>query len=551
MATIASPPLKRSTGASLLLTSTEEIETILSSLEKSGEAEHIIDSLQADLKDSISKEINLLMIGKTGTGKTSLASAILKGKSAKGSFGAKTGTTDLLVPATEVINGVTVNVYDIRGLYDGTISTDNIIQAVQQELIVDKLNAVVCCFKWSDRLDKANKEVLRRIHQLCPDIWKKVVFALTFCDQLPPDMEHKRVGRKCAFVQKKWKSWERKIKLELETLQVSSDIIRKIQIVPTTHTCLNVSPEHFSFITIDSIPLVKTDREDPSCLPWLKNIWIRFLHNAINYETERSNFLNLYFVRLSYENKQSEVYSDTHSENPSEQSDQNSEYSNDSSDDTLEDQHLQSYPLADDILTGCVNEEISDYPDHEPDPNHQPDPDHEPENYSWLPTNTDITLTVSAVTGQSNKTSEYPNKQSDDTLEGDKNLQSYTSEDDILTGYGNEEISDYPDHEPDPNHQPDHQPDPNHQPDHEPDPNHDPDHQPDPNHNSWSETIAGIAIGEGGVGLVGTGVVAVATYAGSIATPAGWYVAAAIGVPSLLLFAAAAIYLYKRKRKQD
>ena len=82
---MASPPLKRSTRASSLVTSAGEIESSLVTSAGEIDVKHVTDSLQADLKDGISKEINLLMIGKTGTGKTSLAGAILKGKSAKGS----------------------------------------------------------------------------------------------------------------------------------------------------------------------------------------------------------------------------------------------------------------------------------------------------------------------------------------------------------------------------------------------------------------------------------------------------------------------------------
>lgn len=264
------------------------------------DTESITDYIKTDFKDGVS-EVNLLMIGKCGTGKTSLANAILSGKSSGGAFGPKPGTTEAVVTSTDVINGVPVKVHDIRGLYDGTVSSDTIIQAVQQQCPVENLSTIFLCFKFFDRLDAADKKVFSRLHQLGPDIWNKVVVALTFCDYIPPEMKDKSDDEKREMVEETWLDWEKLIKYQLRHLRVSLHIIDNIQIVPTTSTMETINAKCFSFF--QTPPLEDDDDADPGCFPWLRNLWHSLLQNAINHGSETKKIVNLNIIHQFYKTK--------------------------------------------------------------------------------------------------------------------------------------------------------------------------------------------------------------------------------------------------------
>ena len=80
----------------------------------------------AGLRDMLQnvRDVSILMVGKGGSGKTSLANAILRNNSSGGHFGADRGNVELFT--SESIEkeeaGVKVTVYDIVGFEDSSCS---------------------------------------------------------------------------------------------------------------------------------------------------------------------------------------------------------------------------------------------------------------------------------------------------------------------------------------------------------------------------------------------------------------------------------------------
>ena len=191
------------------------------------------------------KEIRLLIVGKSGAGKTSLASSLLTNESTKASY---PGTEEFVHCKHGQIEGTPVHLYDTRGIYDGIVSSEKITKAIKQNCPVDQLNAVIVCMRWDERLDEANKEVFRCLNKLNPDIWSNTVFALTFCDHLPPGLKRKSDAEKRGVVNQKWNEWENAIKQELSSLGVSRNVIDSIRMAPTTHRDEDIDEEYFKNI---------------------------------------------------------------------------------------------------------------------------------------------------------------------------------------------------------------------------------------------------------------------------------------------------------------
>ena len=204
------------------------------------------------------QEIQLLIVGKSGTGKTSLASALLANESAKECYA---GTEDVLVHCTQgQLDGKSLNVYDTRGICNGSVSNEKIVEAIKQNCPVDQLNKVIVCMRWDERLDEADKEVLHCLDELDSEIWRKTVFALTFCDHLPPGLKHKNDDEKRREVDQKWSEWKNVITQELISLGVSHTVVESIRMAPTTHTDEDIDVESFSKII-------------QSKMPWLEVFW--------------------------------------------------------------------------------------------------------------------------------------------------------------------------------------------------------------------------------------------------------------------------------------
>ena len=217
------------------------------------------------MRDGV-QEIHVAVFGKAGTGKTSLASALITNKSGlSGSFGPLPGTKNLIEVKTCRLKGISVYVYDTRGLWDGIISNKEIMEAFQQICPADKLDLVIACFRWDDRLDRANKRIFPVINKMDSNIWKKTVFALTFCDNLPPEYKYVSANEKSKLVNQKWAEWEGVLKNELKRLNIKQEVLCNIKICPTTHTEEKIE-KCFSSVL--------------AC-PWLVNLWINIIVSII------------------------------------------------------------------------------------------------------------------------------------------------------------------------------------------------------------------------------------------------------------------------------
>ena len=242
--------------------------------------------IKKELPDGI-KDVHLLMVGKTGTGKTSLANALLKNQSSGGLFGPDIGTKELVTSLSSTQDGITTHLYDIRGLYDGKIHSEDIVTAVQKKCSTKQLNAVIVCLRWDCRFGESDKKVFHLLNEMNPDIWKRTIVALTFCDHLAPEVlrcksnDEKRQITSCT-----WSQWVNAIKEELTKLKVPSDVIDNIKICPTTHTDVQIDLGCFSFILKDY---------------WLRYLWCSFFENAKNYPETFSLAISLVTAAATYQ----------------------------------------------------------------------------------------------------------------------------------------------------------------------------------------------------------------------------------------------------------
>lgn len=133
------------------------------------------------------RPLHVLMIGKTGVGKSALANALLVGTEHKEIFqeGAFEATTKFLHTETADINGVEVVVHDSPGFFDGEITTGELLIMLREGL--PQIDLVIFCAKMDDtRIRSEDKEMVSLVAALLtPDLWSRAVLALTFANRVP------------------------------------------------------------------------------------------------------------------------------------------------------------------------------------------------------------------------------------------------------------------------------------------------------------------------------------------------------------------------------
>ena len=252
-----------------------------------------LESLTNAPKDK-PRVVNILMVGKVGSGKTSLANALLTNDSSGGSFGPERGSSKLISRETKKFadDRIVMNVLDAMGFADLLLPDDDIKNAVLQKCSIDEVTAVIVCFKWDERFDETCRKILARIGELHADIWEKVTFALTHFDHMPPEIRRMPKPERDARLRELLTTWEEYFKRELQRLHVSDKIVQDMQVVPTSHTAIDIEEKYYGALFADNVS------------NWLENIWSRIVDMAAKYQPhEIINILSMLEVHLLHQAK--------------------------------------------------------------------------------------------------------------------------------------------------------------------------------------------------------------------------------------------------------
>lgn len=192
-----------------------------------------------------SKTFSLLIIGKTGVGKSSLVNALV-GKQVAGQ---RFQTADKVIPYdVEHLEGVKVDVWDSPGLIDdndddegGAGKEKEYLAKIESE-ITEELDVVILCLKMDDkRFHRDDKDTFKILTETFgKKLWKNAVIALTFANKV----EDPAGGNREDYFEHDLANWREAIHTFLSnTLKLDPELVQSRPIVPTGyHRPLSVLP---------------------------------------------------------------------------------------------------------------------------------------------------------------------------------------------------------------------------------------------------------------------------------------------------------------------
>ena len=130
------------------------------------------------------KQLNILITGKTGVGKSRLVNGLVGALVAKEGRERKDCTGDV-TPYRVIIKGIEVRVWDSPGLQDRSCN-----ELMYLAKLTDKLkggfDVMIYCIKMDDkRFYSEDETVMRALTKgFGDDVWKKAVIALTFANKI-------------------------------------------------------------------------------------------------------------------------------------------------------------------------------------------------------------------------------------------------------------------------------------------------------------------------------------------------------------------------------
>ena len=136
-------------------------------------------------KENISTDVNILVIGRTGQGKSALINSLIElGEEIvpEGSLTDCCTTTSQSYTYPNIIPGVNVTIIDSPGLQDNQNKEHKYIQGIKNEC--NEISLVLYCMKMTDhRFTNDDEVAIKKFHQVFGQkFWERVVFVLTFAN---------------------------------------------------------------------------------------------------------------------------------------------------------------------------------------------------------------------------------------------------------------------------------------------------------------------------------------------------------------------------------
>ena len=162
-------------------------ETVVDSVEEVKEANENLDSehekkfhekMEA-LKQRV-EPVSILVIGPTGSGKSTLINALMGKTMAEAGHGAKGVTTEVGEYEGE-FKGVKIKIYDTIGFRDTEGKSDGSI--LKEIAAVNKFDLVLVCMKLEDRVNRDIKKVFVELAlSLHKEMWRRTIVVATFAN---------------------------------------------------------------------------------------------------------------------------------------------------------------------------------------------------------------------------------------------------------------------------------------------------------------------------------------------------------------------------------
>ena len=159
--------------------------------EKAQIAKLIQNKLAAELlfQDHKKKDVYIIIIGLTGSGKSSLINKLCRGEVADVGDGAMPCQhTEYVKEYLLKYGSTTMHIYDTRGLSDPTVKAKSIFGKMRKEL--KKVDLLLLCHRLYSKVDQSTYEMGKKLKQYCgPEMFEHAIIVLTQADEYRVHMQ--------------------------------------------------------------------------------------------------------------------------------------------------------------------------------------------------------------------------------------------------------------------------------------------------------------------------------------------------------------------------
>ena len=134
-------------------------------------------------QDHEKKNVYIVLVGLTGSGKSSLINKLCRGEVAEVGDGAiPCQHTEYVKEYLLKYGNTTMHIYDTRGLSDPTVKAKSIFGEMRKEL--KKVDLLLLCHRLCSKVDQSTYEMGKKLKQYCgPEMFEHAIIVLTQADE--------------------------------------------------------------------------------------------------------------------------------------------------------------------------------------------------------------------------------------------------------------------------------------------------------------------------------------------------------------------------------
>ena len=198
-----------------------------------------------------SNSLTITVVGKTGTGKTSLINGLLGKKLGKEGDTLSRGTTQVEKFESD-IKGVAVTIWDTPGLQDGLCKDDEYLQQMVDSGCVNAHLKIYCISMSNNRFEEGEINAINKFTTVVGrKFWKNCLFVLTFANSYANLCPLKTDPAE--FLGARIAMWKDRIQEELQKSGIDERVVQQIAIIPAGyHEPLKTAPNPWKLPGIEN-----------------------------------------------------------------------------------------------------------------------------------------------------------------------------------------------------------------------------------------------------------------------------------------------------------
>ena len=210
------------------------------------------------IRQSEAKNLEILVTGRTGTGKSTLVNALVGKKVAEEGHGLRPKTTHVKKYMLATKDGLEILVWDSPGLQDGTVNEATYLTDMKEKcsnvdivIYAVDVSKTRSALKESDQSFQSDYSAIQKLtHTFGVDWWKNAVFVLTFANKLEALLRTRFPLQVESKFKERVDEWKRRIRAALSEAGVPQKIAEQVAIEPAGYIRKPHLPGHDYWLSI-------------------------------------------------------------------------------------------------------------------------------------------------------------------------------------------------------------------------------------------------------------------------------------------------------------